>query len=320
MSNRDRFESQGTGGLKPATGGLKDAPRRDALLLEELLGLKARAEKSISSYGPRIEALRRGCEAAGLPIPGGASPGPAPPPAAASVVAYLGRRLPLDAALDRAVRLAVGRYASARALAAEAEVALAEGQVAPGLVEGLKRELYFLSHLYESFRSDLVLAKLFPAPKLLSHPGPQGSAPPAPKAGLESPTVRVRGLLARLEKNLGAQKLTLAILDGQASLKSLFFDPQAKTARAAALALAQRPVEVEALRRVLNSTEALQARLAGFQPDADPEGLTSLAATLESQIRAARELPLLRLLFPGDPTPSARPVNPLGRHSGLALP
>ena len=78
MDQRDRFV--GTDAPRQA-GPAKEALAADPALLGELEGLLAKAAKARASYGPRIEALRRGCEAGGLPIPGGAAAGSAPPAA-----------------------------------------------------------------------------------------------------------------------------------------------------------------------------------------------------------------------------------------------
>lgn len=65
------------------------------------------------------------------------------------------------------MRLAVSRYHEAMRIGTGAAEALAAGFATSLILEGLRRETYFLGHLYETFRDDAVLRKVFPAPKVV---------------------------------------------------------------------------------------------------------------------------------------------------------
>jgi hypothetical protein len=223
------------------------------------------------------------------------------------VIAYLGRRLPEDPALDRAVRVAVGRGAEVARLAAEARAARAAGRVPPVLLEALRRELYFLGHLYEAFKDDPVLSRVFPGPKVVAAPAPRPAERAARRREVAGELARIRALLGRLAAPMGLARRALAIHDRLAAFEvGALFAAEARTARLVALTIQDRPEAVAALREALDRHDRLVAGASAADPDADPAPLVAIAASLDGVLLAWRADPLLRPLVPVD----ARAVPP----------
>lgn len=302
MADRDLFITSATPRSPARSAADRDTAVRDPIVLAEMAALLQKVERAQASYGPRIEALRLGCEAAGLAIPGGAEAGPAPPSAATAVIAYLARQLRDDQALDRAVRLAVSRMAEVGRLADLGRRTLADGRVAPRMMEDLRRELYFLGHLYETFRHDAVLSRVFPAPKLLEQQAPDPRVRREQRLAANAVLVRAQAIVKRLAGPMAGVRRTIAILDRHTLFDARdMLEPSTRTARLTAVSLVNQPAAAARLRKALERYDRLTALVEKASPDDDPAPLTALASSLDAVAIDFRADPLLRPLFPPDP-------------------
>lgn len=298
-----------TGGLPPRAPGAP--PPRPGEPDPELV---QRAEEQLEKLAERVELLERACRDAGLPLPGVEARPPrfALTPTSQQVLAYMVPQLQRDERLARAVQVAVYRFQEV----ARAVCWRMERTHAPVDIEVLRRHVFYLTNLSAEFRSDAVLAVIFPPPDPAQAHAAMAALQPAearrPTTVRKEVVDKASEQVQRLEPKFWVVEKALASVEqGLGHHMQDFFSPQGRQAKVLALALMGDGPILARLRATCAQYQAMVALLPKLSSgEAGLDDMRPLVLALGRLGLTYQDHPLLAELFGAPPTQRLRRQEP----------
>lgn len=304
MENRDSF--QRSAGTAP----LGRAPTRPLQLnndrRQDMARLVAEAQPSLQKFRERVEVLMRTCEEAGVKIPG-VERQPYRFPMSLKgeqIMHYLLNEFQEKPDVVQAVQTAVFRYHEAVKSVDQAELNLHRPHEEPGLLEELRRNLFYFSRCYLAFKDDPVLSQLFPAPQAVkaSANKPVSSAQRMrERLARDQLLLKVESLMTSLKPRMEVIHQALG-MTGTGGLKmGAFLSPEARKARVTALVVLADPEAQSFLREAAAAYETLEKEYLAVQKDKDKDDLGPLKEAVVNTSRvviACQRKPTLADLLP----------------------
>lgn len=302
MENRDQFQrSAGTAplGRAPTRPLQLNHDRRD-----EISRLVTEARPSLQKFRERIEVLMRTCEEASVKIPG-VERQPYRFPLSLKgeqIMHYLLQEFENKPELVQAVQTAVFRYHEAVRSVEAGEASLIKHYEEPGLLEELRRNLFYFSRCYLSFKDDPVLSQLFPPPQTVKATStkPVTTAERVrAKLARDVVLLKVEGLLASLRPRMEVINQALG-MTGTGGLKmGAFLSPEARKARVTALVVLTDPEAQSFLKEAAEAFAALEKEYASVQGGKEDLGaLKEAVATTSRHVISCQRKPTLADLLP----------------------
>lgn len=308
MSSRDTFQrNAGTAPLGQAqTRPLQlNADRR-----QEMARLVAESQPSLEKFRERVEVLMRACEEAQIPIPG-VDRQPYRHTLSLKgeqIMHYLLAEFQAHESLVPPVQQVVYRYFEAVKVVDAAARALSRNGEEPGLLEALRRNLFYFSRSYLAFKDDPVLSQLFPPPVAVNKDA--GKALPLTAAQRmrerhtrESLLLKVESLVANLKPRMDVVAAALSLVSDRGLKVGAFLSPDARKARVTALVLVTDPAAEQLLRTAVVAYEGLGRELAAIQGGkSELDALRAAVVAVSQQVISCQKMAMLQSLLPFPPT------------------
>jgi hypothetical protein len=277
---------------------------------QEMARLVAESQPSLDKFRERVEVLMRACEEAGVPIPGVERQAyrHSLTLKGEQILHYLLQEFTNHQTLVPPVQQVVFRYFEAVKAVELAARQLQKPVDEPGLLETLRRNLFYFSRSYLAFKDDPVLAQLFPPPVAVNKDAAQALPLTAAQRMRERHTresllLKVESLMANLKPRMEVVVTALSLLGDKGLKMGAFLSPDARKARVTALVLVTDNVAEAQLRTAVAAYEALQKELKAVQGGKNElDSLRNAVVAVSQQVIACQRMAVLASLLPFAPT------------------